>query len=65
MVEQSSNRSSGIEAELREFGQGLSELEFVRQNFDDPRNEWRRLFAEVLGTFFWSWWARAAAWSTP
>jgi aquaporin Z len=45
-------RSSGIGAELRGIGAGLSELEFVRQNFDDPRHEWRRLFAEVLGTFF-------------
>jgi len=52
MAEQSSNRSSGIEAELREVGKGLSQLELVKQNFDDPRNEWRRLFAEVLGTFF-------------
>jgi aquaporin Z len=52
MAEQSSNRSSGIEAELREFGKGLSQLEFIKSNFDDPRQEWRRLFAEVLGTFF-------------
>ena len=37
---------------LREIGAGLSALELVRQNFDDPRQEWRRLFAEVLGTFF-------------
>ena len=21
-------------------------------NFDDPRQEWRRLFSELLGTFF-------------
>ncbi|MCW2997953.1 MAG: major intrinsic protein [Solirubrobacterales bacterium] len=28
-------------------------LEFGdRQNFDDPRLEWRRLFSELLGTFF-------------
>jgi aquaporin Z len=52
MAERSSGPSSGIGAELREYGQGLSRLEFVRQNFDDPRHEWRRLFAEVLGTFF-------------
>ena len=52
MAERSSGPSSGIGAELREYGHGLSQLEFVRQNFDDPRHEWRRLFAEVLGTFF-------------
>jgi aquaporin Z len=39
-------------AEVRAFARGLSELELVRENFDDPRHEWRRLFAEVLGTFF-------------
>lgn len=37
---------------MRDLGHGLSELEFVRRNFDDPRHEWRRVFAEVLGTFF-------------
>jgi aquaporin Z len=52
MAEPSGSRVSGIEAELREVGRGLSALELVRQNFDDPRQEWRRLFAEVLGTFF-------------
>ena len=52
MAERSSGPSSGIGAELREYGHGLSELEFVKRNFDDPRHEWRRLIAEVLGTFF-------------
>ena len=52
MAQPSSNRASGIGAELRGIGAGLSALELVRQNFDDPRQEWRRLFAEVLGTFF-------------
>src|SRR5215204_1985267 len=52
MAEPSSGRSSGVGAEARSFGRGLSELEFVRRNFDDPSHEWRRLFAEVLGTFF-------------
>jgi aquaporin Z len=52
MTEGSESPSGGVGAELREYGKGLSQLEFVRQNFDDPRNEWRRLFAEVLGTFF-------------
>ena len=49
---ESGSRSGGVEAELRGLGRGLSELELVRRNFDDPRHEWRRLFAEVLGTFF-------------
>jgi aquaporin Z len=30
----------------------LQSLEFTRSNFDNPSLEWRRLFAEVLGTFF-------------
>jgi len=51
MAQPSSSGASGIGAELREIGGGLSALELVRQNFDDPRQEWRRLFAEVLGTF--------------
>ena len=42
----------GVMAELRLLGRGLSELEMVHRNFDNPRLEWRRLFAEVLGTFF-------------
>jgi aquaporin Z len=52
MADRSSGPSSGLGAELREYGHGLSELELVKRNFDDPRHEWRRLFAEVLGTFF-------------
>jgi aquaporin Z len=52
MAEPSSSATGGLGAELREIGRGLSALELVRQNFDDPRQEWRRLFAEVLGTFF-------------
>jgi aquaporin Z len=52
MAQPSSSRGSDVGAELREFGRGLSALELVRQNFDDRRQEWRRLFAEVLGTFF-------------
>ena len=32
---------------------GLLELEFGKSyDFDDPRHEWRRLFSELLGTFF-------------
>src|SRR4029450_6696394 len=52
MAERSSGPSSGIGAEARGLGKGLAELEFVKSNFDDPRHQWRRLFAEVLGTFF-------------
>lgn len=48
----SSSESGGMGTELRALGRGLSELELVRTNFDNPRLEWRRLFAEVLGTFF-------------
>ncbi len=33
-------------------GDSLDSLEAVFQNFDDPRQEWRRLFSELLGTFF-------------
>jgi aquaporin Z len=51
MAQPSSSRGSDLGAELREIGRGLSALELVRQNFDDPRQEWRRLFAEILGTF--------------
>ena len=51
----SSGRVSGVRTELQEVRSGLSELELVRRNFDDPRQEWRRLFAEVLGTFILSW----------
>jgi aquaporin Z len=52
MAKGAESRSGSVGAELRGFGHGLSELEFVKRNFDDPRQEWRRLFAEVLGTFF-------------
>jgi aquaporin Z len=52
MAEPSASETGGVGAELRELGHGLSELEVARQNFDDPRHEWRRVFAEVLGTFF-------------
>jgi aquaporin Z len=51
MAEGSESRSGSVGAEVHGFGHGLSELEFVKRNFDDPRHEWRRLFAEVLGTF--------------
>jgi len=33
-------------------GDTLESLEDVFANFDDPRQEWRRLFSELLGTFF-------------
>src|SRR5216117_887737 len=52
MAEPSDSRANDAGAELRELGRSLSALELVRENFDDPRHEWRRVFAEVLGTFF-------------
>jgi aquaporin Z len=52
MAEPSTSEAGGVGAELRALGRGLSELELVQRNFDNPRHEWRRLFAEVLGTFF-------------
>lgn len=52
MAEETESRSDGVGAELREAGRVLSQLELIRSNFDDPRHGWRRLFAEVLGTFF-------------
>jgi aquaporin Z len=52
MAEPSAGETGGVGAELRELGRSLTALELVRENFDDPRQEWRRLFAEVLGTFF-------------
>jgi aquaporin Z len=52
MTEGSGSRSGNVGAEARGLGEGLAELEFVKRNFDDPRHEWRRLFAEILGTFF-------------
>jgi aquaporin Z len=47
----SSGRASGVRTELGQFGRELSEFELVKRNFDDPKQEWRRLFAEILGTF--------------
>jgi aquaporin Z len=64
MAEPSSSRAGGVEAELRELGRGLSALELARRNFDDPRQEWRRLFAEILGTFLLVLVGAGAAWST-
>ena len=52
MAEPASSQARSVGAELREFGKGLSQLEFIKSDFDNPRHEWRRLFAEVLGTFF-------------
>ena len=47
-----STSQQGLASELHAFGRGMAELEMVRTNFDNPRMEWRRLFSEVLGTFF-------------
>jgi aquaporin Z len=37
---------------IRRLGRGLEEFELAREEFDDPKQEWRRLFSELLGTFF-------------
>jgi aquaporin Z len=37
---------------LRRLGRGLAEFELDMEDFDDPKKEWRRLFSELLGTFF-------------
>jgi aquaporin Z len=52
MAEPSAGEAGGVGAELRAVGRSLTALELVKEDFDDPRQEWRRLFAEVLGTFF-------------
>jgi aquaporin Z len=38
--------------ELRRIGRNLAEFELIKEKFDDPKQEWRRLFSELLGTFF-------------
>ncbi len=44
--------AGGAEQGLRR-GRALLELEFGKAwDFDDPAHEWRRLFSELLGTFF-------------
>jgi aquaporin Z len=48
----SQQEEQAIGGGLRIVGRGLAELELARRNFDDPRHEWRRLFSELLGTFF-------------
>jgi aquaporin Z len=37
---------------ITRLGRGLAGFEIARENFDDPKQEWRRLFSELLGTFF-------------
>jgi aquaporin Z len=37
---------------LRRLGRNLGEFELIMEDFDDPKKEWRRLFSELLGTFF-------------
>jgi aquaporin Z len=48
----SSQEKQQLGGELRRVGRGLAEFELIRENFDDPKQEWRRLFSELLGTFF-------------
>jgi aquaporin Z len=44
---------TGGSAEGLRRGQALLELEFGKSfDFDDPKHECRRLFSELLGTFF-------------
>jgi aquaporin Z len=50
---QGSAELTGGSAEGLRRGRALLELEFGKAvDFDDPRHEWRRLFSELLGTFF-------------
>ena len=41
-----------VSLNLTHPGDMLESLENVFADFDDPRQEWRRLFSELLGTFF-------------
>jgi len=41
-----------VELTLTHPGETLQSLEEVFADFRDPRQEWRRLFSELLGTFF-------------
>lgn len=46
-------RGAPADLPLTQRTQHLRMLEFGdRRDFDDPRHEWRRLFSELLGTFF-------------
>ena len=50
---QGSPELTGGAAEGRRRARALLELEFGKTwDFDDPKHEWRRLFSELLGTFF-------------
>ena len=50
---QGSAKLTGGAAEGLRRGHALLELEFGKTwDFDDPAHEWRRLFSELLGTFF-------------
>ena len=49
MAKPSSSRASGVRTELGYVGREPSELELARRNFHLPKQEWRRLFAEILG----------------
>ena len=44
--------SPPVALSLMHPGDTLESLEQVFVDFDDPRQEWRRLFSELLGTFF-------------
>ncbi len=52
-TEGSGEEAGGPRAPFAPRAGSLLVLEFGdRRDFDDPRREWRRLFAELLGTFF-------------
>jgi aquaporin Z len=41
-----------VTVSLTHIGETMESLEETFANFQDPRQEWRRLFSELLGTFF-------------
>jgi aquaporin Z len=51
-VSTGSDSAPRVSLSLVHLGDTLESLEDVFADFDDPRQEWRRLFSELLGTFF-------------
>jgi len=50
--QQQGAEAMGMSGEVARRRRGLLDLEFGRKgDFDDPSQEWRRLFSELLGTF--------------
>jgi aquaporin Z len=48
----SDDEQRAAQSEFRRIARGLAQFEIAHRNFDDPGQEWRRLFSELLGTFF-------------